>query len=413
MLHCMAPVGASSVEHTFLSPGFASRFAVALIVELAAWRVSARLFPDALAAAHDAVLGAAEHVEWWSAVSLLASACCAVQVAASALALGCTGANAALGPSRPHVLAAAALAQAAALRSALHPPVFVRRLSKIVLVSLVSAALALLPEAIALLERLRVARAAAREGETTLEVRLHNAKCVACARAVRLALEGAPGVSSVSVDLDLGVANVTGDASASKLDLEERVRKAGYGAPASEKGSASGCLTGAVVGGLCGSSCCALQLALTAVGSGFGCAGFNKVLGPLRPLSRTVTAAYLVAMWVRAPPCARARRRLALATAVALALTLLPEALLWSGGPALAAPMDRSVTRMTVSVGGMGCEACSVAVRNALARVSGVVAVRPDLEGGSAELLVNTQWGFGGLGDVSAALAREGYELLG
>eukprot|EP00662_Eupelagonemidae_sp_cell21_P021877 gene21877-57317_t len=72
--------------------------------------------------------------------------------------------------------------------------------------------------------------------------------------------------------------------------------------------------------GLLSSSCCAVQLALNALN--FGCAGFNSVLGPLRPVLCAVGACAHAAMWHAA------RRRVwdwAPWTAAAVALTLLPE----------------------------------------------------------------------------------------
>ena len=147
-----------------------------------------------------------------------------------------------------------------------------------------------------------------------------------------------------------------------------------------------------------------------------GCAGFNKTLGPVRPVMRALTAAYFVWAWVRAlgarsPKSRTSLRLLALSTAVCAALTLLPEALLLSGrglqlihfspqplltptfgfkvtqtlptsqyipqpvlassreeeeckpllsgGPALAAPTV-GAQLITLDVEGMGCEACQV-----------------------------------------------------
>lgn len=179
-------------------------------------------------------------------------------------------------------------------------------------------------------------------------------------------------------------------------------------------------MLGAVLGGLLGSSCCAVQLGLNAaasagVGLSLGCAGFNKTLGPLRPLMRGLTAAYFAWLWARAlfspadvgspvsdggcdendenggcggnggddkqspassprsfPKTAKAAtvRSLALSTAMCAALTFLPELLLVSGGPALAAS-TAGARHVSLSVSGMGCEACQAHVRQTLLTASG------------------------------------------
>ena len=119
-----------------------------------------------------------------------------------------------------------------------------------------------------------------------------------------------------------------------------------------------------VTAGLLSSSCCALQLGLNLL-SAFdvvhvGCAGFNKVLGPLRGVLRGVTAAWLSWLWYRVqfsaaePPHKSARRtslrnRLVFQTAITVALMFLPETLKIMGGPSVALNRERSRTGVCCS----------------------------------------------------------------
>ena len=57
-------------------------------------------------------------------------------------------------------------------------------------------------------------------------VRIEGMMCQNCAKHVRLALEKAPGVTAVDVDLDTKTATVTGDAS--EEALRGAVADAGY-----------------------------------------------------------------------------------------------------------------------------------------------------------------------------------------
>ena len=59
--------------------------------------------------------------------------------------------------------------------------------------------------------------------------------------------------------------------------------------------------TYAIAGGLLSSSCCAIQLLLNMAASlniiHVGCVGFNKTLGPLRPLLRSITLLIMGKLW--------------------------------------------------------------------------------------------------------------------
>ena len=136
--------------------------------------------------------------------------------------------------------------------------------------------------------------------------------------------------------------------------------------------------------GLLSSSCCLLQLALNMLS--VGCAGFNTVLGPLRPQLLALTAVLQAFAW-RAALLGRAPAQLAAtaaSTALAASLALLPEGLhLWihrTDG----ASGELSGERLALQVSGMGCTACIAKVKGALETVDGVRAPAVRLEDGVA-----------------------------
>jgi len=171
----------------------------------------------------------------------------------------------------------------------------------------------------------------------------------------------------------------------------------------------------AVITGLLGSSCCLLQLGINALSAAnllhnVGCAGFNNILGPLRPPLRAATTAWLIKSWVSATPGPR-RRSLLAPTLLCVALTLMPEALLYAGtGVGVVTPVGGArVLRLRVE--GMGCEACQMHVQGFLERTEGVVSASVDFESGEAEVYVKEGevWDQGA---VNAALQDDGYELV-
>ncbi len=144
-----------------------------------------------------------------------------------------------------------------------------------------------------------------------------------------------------------------------------------------------------IVGGLLGSSCCVLQLTINALTSleiisGFGCAGFNKILGPVRTYARLLAMSLILYSWWRARQ-ARAKSSLVLATFTFIILTFLPEILVYTGGPVLAPPTD-DLQVITLRVGGMGCEACSRHIKTVLDSSPGVVASSVSLTGAIAQV---------------------------
>lgn len=170
-----------------------------------------------------------------------------------------------------------------------------------------------------------------------------------------------------------------------------------------------------VIGGLLGSSCCLVQLGANLLASldivQIGCTGLNKWLGPIRSELRMATGAYLAAYWVWTVTRTQARRKLRqliFTTAIYLFLTFLPEALVWSGGPALAPPTgDAQLVRLQVD--GMGCEACQTHVKGLLDRSGGVITSSVDFKTGRADVYVAKGWGFFNISALSEKLEYDGY----
>ena len=145
--------------------------------------------------------------------------------------------------------------------------------------------------------------------------------------------------------------------------------------------------------GLLSSSCCVLQLMLNALS--FGCAGFNTVLGPLRPTFLACTLLLQACVW-RNALIGRGSSLLSSAVGgslLCLALTFLPEALhlyVQRRGAKTGAPASPIETlpaqEVCLRVGGMGCTACTVKVKSALEAVPGVAECAVELETGSARL---------------------------
>lgn len=443
---------ASAKAHLLFSPGFARRTLQCLVVEamlvlLVASHLTLRgVANEALAAVELRLLEGAHSVAWWSAVAMLASSCCALQLILSAASLGCSGLNSLLGPVRPPMLAATALLQASAWYV-----VVARKPQQAATVAIGSAAtltLTLLPELLHVLEtRRRVLRPPAAEPPLLLHLRLASVGCTACEVKVRAVAKLCAGVERCDVDLDTSIAKIAiaadADAATVRATLTAALAQAGYeprvgeakavdsrasGAKAAEAKAAAPAVAppacarppwwsdervGAVVGGMAGSSCCALQLCLNLLGSlgvglfGVGCAGFNTLLGPLRPYTRMATATFFALRWASCPP--PRRRSLLRWTALAAALTLLPELLLFTGATAIAPPTDGAV-RISLQVEGMGCEACQVAVASALQHSSGVLEAAADFEAGTATLIVQPEWGFN-LSALAQAVEGAGFEL--
>merc|ERR1719174_2540633 len=112
--------------------------------------------------------------------------------------------------------------------------------------------------------------------------------------------------------------------------------------------------------GLFSSSCCAVQLVLNIFN--IGCAGFNTVLGPWRPVFIGLTATLQTAVWAHVYLNPHMWYMAAVGSVVAFSLSFLPEMLqLFSLSYAGSTGRDES---LVLHVDGMGCAACTSAVRS-------------------------------------------------
>ena len=162
------------------------------------------------------------------------------------------------------------------------------------------------------------------------------------------------------------------------------------------------------VAGLLSSSCCLLQIMLNALS--VGCAGFNTVLGPVRPyfmaLALTLQGLMWQAVFAEAAPIEPALQ----STALTLCLTFLPEAL---DAAMQASAVPPAEDDLRLRVGGMGCTACSVKVKAALEGVDGVSACTVVFEEGCAQLQLDSSSGEERAAveqRAIAALAEAGFE---
>ena len=161
------------------------------------------------------------------------------------------------------------------------------------------------------------------------------------------------------------------------------------------------------VAGLLSSSCCLLQIMLNAFS--IGCAGFNTILGPVRPYFMALALTLQTLMWQAAITEAAPLGPAITSTALTIGLTLLPEAL-------NAAIMQRSAVPpaeedLRIRVDGMGCTACSVKVKSALESVDGVSSCTVAFAEGCAQLRLDDS-GFGLAAEERAAVEQRAIAAL-
>jgi len=118
--------------------------------------------------------------------------------------------------------------------------------------------------------------------------------------------------------------------------------------------------------GLFSSSCCAIQLFLNVFN--VGCAGFNTVLGPWRPVFIGLTATLQITVWAHVYLNPHMWPMAAVGTFVAVSLSFLPEILHLLAR--LHAPATFQEASLTLHVEGMGCAACTNAVHAICAEMS-------------------------------------------
>ncbi|KAL7545648.1 hypothetical protein ACHAWF_008993 [Thalassiosira exigua] len=180
----------------------------------------------------DAALEIAGEMAWWSALALLSSSCCALQVLLNALSLGCAGFNGWLGPARPTFVALTIAAQVSSWCVAYPRP---RQWRPAATCSLLSAGLTLLPEFLAWRSEKRLGRRDVSGVEVsvgrTLHVRFHipTMGCSACVSTVTKVLDGIDGVIQHRVTLEDGLAEILLDGELTcnkgKGTLQEHLQK--------------------------------------------------------------------------------------------------------------------------------------------------------------------------------------------
>lgn len=205
------------------------------------------------------------------------------------------------------------------------------------------------------------------------------------------------------------------------------------------------------------SSCCVMQLILNALSYhgilnlGFGCAGFNTILGPLRPVTRSITFVWLIwNWWSQSSPSQSSRsqtvsvsaccggkkkpRRPIFETVMCLALMFSPEILTFYGNRTNNIDLmfwttkqietadnndreNKSFVRLDYVVDNMGCEACINAVETLIRERKGVLKTSiVSFETGEVEIFVDEE-GWDGPKrkyfeeDLDSALQEHGYEL--
>ena len=220
---------------------------------------------------------------------------------------------------------------------------------------------------------------------------------------------------------------------------------------AEELPSPSQAMLKALVLGSISSSCCWIQLSLNLLSYigiiNCGCAGFNAFLGPIRPLTRSVTIAWLIWNWCssyndtsadiimntsKAKCCRRERSRPILSSLLCIFLMFSPEVLTMydqnlKGGAFmdifrqrnLDIDVETKVTRLNYVVDNMGCEACINAVEKLVTDFEAVVENNVvSLDTGEVEIFVDTtQWDDFDVdqkafeNSLNSALQTHGYEL--
>ena len=139
------------------------------------------------------------------------------------------------------------------------------------------------------------------------------------------------------------------------------------------------------VAGLLSSSCCLLQVMLNSFS--IGCAGFNTVLGPVRPYFMALAVTLQLLMWQAVIGDATPLGPAITSTVLTICLTFLPEALSAAMQLSAAPPTEND---LRLRVDGMGCTACSVKVKAALEAVDGVSSCTVVFEEGCAQLQLDS-----------------------
>ena len=183
---------------------------------------------------------------------------------------------------------------------------------------------------------------------------------------------------------------------------------------------------------LLASSCCAVQLLLNALS--LGCAGFNAVLGPLRPTFLALMIVAQLGSWCAARYYsgyasggnAQSWRMAAGSTVVSGMLTLLPEMLAWQTARREKGwrkhqqlqngteddDTNNVETTIHLQLSTMGCSSCVSTVSRVLDGIDGIARHRVSLEKGIAEIVFEEGMPGGAAVAGASALPRQIMEQL-
>lgn len=379
------------------------------------------------------IMHKATSLKYWGLVSLLSSACCALQLFLNIFSVGCAGFNTYLGPLRPIFLSLALCGQIYMWREIKLDSQYPSAIKA----TLLTATVSFMPECLYIYHYIRgkslINTPSTESSSTTttntkqIVLKLQNMGCLACVNTITNVIQQCKGVIQVQVRLDDGEADVTiVPTECNVTEMCNNVNDVGFPASVSNEESkktdgtsskteatqatqatqatdtptdtttdtptdtpTTYTILSSIFAGLISSSCCALQLGLNVLSSfnilHIGCAGFNKVLGPLRGITRSISIGWLSFLWYKHRSNKKQHSHLIVSTTITLLLMLLPEILKLSGGPALAPPTNDQMI-LEFNVPNMGCEACENNVKKIVGRQNGVIDSSIDFEGGSASM---------------------------
>ena len=395
------------------------------------------------------VMARAHSLGWWSVISLLASSCCAVQLALNLFSVGCAGLNTVLGPWRPMFIALAVAGQAV-MWWAIELPA-VQRKSAVASTAL-TACMTLLPEALYLRQKFLSgtagktlaasattsggdASSAASRRVPTVDVQfsIENMGCVACVTTIGNTIRGIEGVKSCDISLEKGEAWVSfadsKHSAESNRAVCEMVGEVGFPttvvssrkssaareeAPpaARDAGGSDGppSLWRDVLQSVTRASCPALlraparaelaeRVRRRARRVRWVQQGARAIAWSLARRHRRVVELALVpgAVFSRGPPHKSARRtslrnRLVFQTAITAADVFTRDAQNHGARPSPLQP--RTQSNWSLLFQGSGCEACETAATRIINRQSGVLWSSVDFEAGTARIMVAKDWNF-------------------
>ena len=153
--------------------------------------------------------------------------------------------------------------------------------------------------------------------------------------------------------------------------------------------------------GLLSSSCCAVQLLLNALA--FGCAGFNSVLGPIRPTFIAMTMVAQASSWYVAYSRPQQWKATLSMTMLSLFLTLLPEALAHQTARRARRRQQLQTgvqsrdkdgfgaIHLRLRVSTMGCSSCVATVSKVLDGIQEVLRYQVTLEDGHVDVEIDEE----------------------